>query len=554
MVKLLLFSCIGFGFIFSPVRGQSNRLPYEATTTLRSKTRSAKETEYTRKFFAINVKDNGISIGDTLVIRLEPLNVDELGIIVKLCHGNCRVGIQPDGTAVTSGTEVKFISTDSLRATNYTLKFPIEPETQYTKEDRTIEYLDNADLNEIYVYTTNANRAEAQYRISASLIKRPEAKRDFPYPAESAKPDLSEARYHALLIAVNDYDNPTLRLKRPAVDINRLDSVLSAKYAFSTITQLINPTKKELIRALNSLSYKLVNEDNLLIFFAGHATYQRPNGYWALRDSGPNLDSYLSTPALVALLSQIPTQHQLLIADACYGTALVSSRDLTDNKLKTWSDLYSQKSRRAISSSYLEETPDNSVFMDYLVKRLNQNDELYLSGEELFNSLKYAVHNRTSKHQQPQYGNIKGLPQRAGDFLFRKKTALSDTVIRLVRNSKLDPTRTDSLDSFAGRMVNIDGDSAAYDSTRFFTLEAGPVMINTKPYNAKLRYSKDGVTWADIEIPGNDSRTLNTKNREVYIELPNESAYPTKRTVERGKRYRINWSTSNKPSDLIGVK
>ena len=76
-------------------------------------------------------------------------------------------------------------------------------------------------------------------------------------------------------------------------------------------------------------------------------------------------------------------------------------------------------SRKAMTSGTLKEVPDKSVFVEYLVKRLLENEEDYLPSEQLFFSFKPAVLNNSDNI--PQFGEIKDAGDEGGDFIFKRK-------------------------------------------------------------------------------------------------------------------------------------
>ncbi len=66
----------------------------------------------------------------------------------------------------------------------------------------------------------------------------------------------------------------------------------------------------------------------------------------------------------------------------------------------------------------MKTVPDKSVFIEYLVKRLNENTEKYLSTEQLFASFKTGVINNSPNGQIPQFGDIRETGDEGGDFIF----------------------------------------------------------------------------------------------------------------------------------------
>ncbi|OQX97927.1 MAG: hypothetical protein B6I20_11735, partial [Bacteroidetes bacterium 4572_117] len=151
-------------------------------------------------------------------------------------------------------------------------------------------------------------------------------------------------------------------------------------------------------------------DDNLLIFYAGHGYWDErfKQGYWLASDAErSNRGTWLSNSTIRDYMRAIPTQHSLLITDACFGGGIFKSRNAFANATIAINKLYALPSRKAITSGALSEVPDNSVFIEYLVKRLAQNKEKYLSSEQLFASFKIAVINNSSNSQVPQFGEVK---------------------------------------------------------------------------------------------------------------------------------------------------
>jgi len=76
-------------------------------------------------------------------------------------------------------------------------------------------------------------------------------------------------------------------------------------------------------------------------------------------------------------------------------------------------------SRKAITSGILQEVPDESVFMKYLLVRLSENEDKYLASEFLFTSFKGSV--MDNSNNIPQFGVIQNVGDDGGDFIFIHK-------------------------------------------------------------------------------------------------------------------------------------
>jgi tetratricopeptide (TPR) repeat protein len=236
-----------------------------------------------------------------------------------------------------------------------------------------------------------------------------------------------EGKYYALIIGVQDYKDESINdLDRPVADANSLYQTLIANYTFDKqdVNFLKNPTRDQLFEALELLSKKVKSIDNLLIFYAGHGFWDeaRNQGYWFPSDARrQNRSTWLTNADLKEYISAIKSKHTLLISDACFSGGIFKSRSVMAGASRAVKELYELPSRKAMTSGTLKEVPDQSVFIQYLVKRLQQNTEKYLSAEQLYSTLRIAVINNSANGQVPQFGEIKESGDEGGDFIFIKK-------------------------------------------------------------------------------------------------------------------------------------
>jgi peptidoglycan hydrolase-like protein with peptidoglycan-binding domain len=270
--------------------------------------------------------------------------------------------------------------------------------------------------NEIVISATDEHGNQEQKAIK--IIKKHEM---VSAPLPSIK--LSPNRYFALLIAVADYSDDEIEdLDYAIIDAQRLKRVFEKKYTFkpTNIQFLKNPKYSEIIDEFDHLSKKLTSKDNLLIFYGGHGYWdeQFEQGYWLPSDARKNSKArWLSNSTIRDFVKGIKTKHTLLITDSCFAGGIFKTR----NALKpdrAIDELYKFPSRKAITSGMMTEVPDKSVFMKYLLKRLNNNSEKYLTSEELFASFKIAVINNSPMRQIPKFGEIHSTGDEGGDFIF----------------------------------------------------------------------------------------------------------------------------------------
>ena len=236
--------------------------------------------------------------------------------------------------------------------------------------------------------------------------------------------DISSAKYYALVIAVEEYDDPQINdLDQPVKDATRFATLINSKYSFESenILFLKNPTKSEIIGTLHKMRKQVTPQDNLLIYYAGHGYWdeEMTTGYWLPRDaSKDNPVDWLPNTDLTNYLNVLKSKHTLLIADACFSGGIFKSRAAFNNVMSI-EKLYKLTSRKAMTSGTLKEVPDQSVFIEYLIKRLDTNNRKYLSAEQLYSSLKEAVLNNSPNI--PQYGTIQKVGDEGGDLIFIRR-------------------------------------------------------------------------------------------------------------------------------------
>jgi hypothetical protein len=241
---------------------------------------------------------------------------------------------------------------------------------------------------------------------------------------KSVKPN---GQYYALLIGVSKYNDPKLNLENPVKDARKMKETLDSFYDFApgNIVVLENPTRGEIFSAIYKLRDKVTPNDNLLLFYAGHGYWDEKikQGYWWPKDATTSDPSnWLSNSDLREQLRGINSAHTLLVSDACFSGGIFRTRDASaiKNASMDYQLLYKMPSRRAITSGTLTAVPDQSVFVSYLIKRLQQNDQPFLPAQQLFSSLRLAVINNSAI--VPQEGVIAEAGDEGGDFIFIKRS------------------------------------------------------------------------------------------------------------------------------------
>lgn len=235
-------------------------------------------------------------------------------------------------------------------------------------------------------------------------------------------PSIAHGKFYALIVGVNNYKSPDIRsLDRPISDAKEIYDALTSRYNFNkeNVLMLADPSRSEIITALDKFSAKITSNDNFLLFYAGHGTFDKEGkiGFWLPSDaSKDNRANWISNSNLTDYLKLIKAKHTLVISDACFSGSIFVSRGITDGVPENIEKAYSLPSRQALTSGSLYEVPDNSIFLHYLLDRLRKNEELYLTAEQLFINIKIAIQNNSSDNTQ--FGDIQGVGHEGGDFVF----------------------------------------------------------------------------------------------------------------------------------------
>lgn len=128
-------------------------------------------------------------------------------------------------------------------------------------------------------------------------------------------------RYFAIVIGNGRYD------ALPAVptaesDARAMAALLRDSYGFD-VKLLVNAKRGEILSALYELSQNLAENDNLVVYYAGHGKRDLRNrrGWWLPADASSDNDAkknWLPNQEVSDRLALIPARHILVLADASY--------------------------------------------------------------------------------------------------------------------------------------------------------------------------------------------------------------------------------------------
>lgn len=149
-----------------------------------------------------------------------------------------------------------------------------------------------------------------------------------------------KGRKWVLAIGVDDYQDPKLQtLRNAANDASAIAKVLQSDFAFQLLPAgglLVNgaATKTQVQQCLKQELQAVQDNDQVIIYFAGHGTNIENKGYLLPQNAVySKSDSYISVSELIRSVLGCPAAQALIILDACYsGAALIrEERDLDDH-------------------------------------------------------------------------------------------------------------------------------------------------------------------------------------------------------------------------------
>lgn len=280
---------------------------------------------------------------------------------------------------------------------------------------------------DLYAYTYQLARGSNSLYIS--LLQDGKIIKDLAYnifyaePVKNLSPfALPEGKYYALIIANNTYktESGMSDLQRPIRDAMALKEVLTSRYTFDwkNVITLYDRSKLDVEVQLEELQKRLLPEDNLLIFYAGHGVMDKEAdiGYWLLSDATSSRVTWLRNSTITDFMKACKARHILLIADACYSGTIYTARGYLENASPAIVDLMRSRSRKAITSGGTTEVADESKFAQVLVEQLRTNTEQYLPSLQLYNMIQKPV--LANSLTSPRWGPISNVGDENGDFVF----------------------------------------------------------------------------------------------------------------------------------------
>ncbi|MDF0673345.1 MAG: caspase family protein [Nitrospira sp.] len=249
------------------------------------------------------------------------------------------------------------------------------------------------------------------------------------------KQDLSEfGHYHALVIG-NDHYKHWKVLKNGISDATAVAKTLKEQYGFH-VTIIKDSIRSDIMNALNEYRKILNENDNLLIYYAGHGHLEQDidRGYWIpVNAEIDNNSEWVNLSDVTDLLQLISAKHVMVVADSCFGGKLTRSSlaqlkpGLTAHaRLDILKKLAKRRVRTAMTSGGVNPVLDaggsgHSVFAEAFLGVLEENDTV-LEAERLFLAIRSRVVSTSQQihsEQIPTYDPIHMAGHESiGDFIF----------------------------------------------------------------------------------------------------------------------------------------
>jgi hypothetical protein len=249
--------------------------------------------------------------------------------------------------------------------------------------------------------------------------------------------DLTFGKYTALVIGNNNYQHlPNLRT--PHNDAREIGKVLNEQYGFQ-VELLLDAGRDEFMDKLNELRGRVGENDNLLIYYAGHGYFDKvaQKAYWQPVDAELDSDSkWVIVDSITSNIKRASSKHILIVADSCYSGTLTrgsTSEMTTKNTLheRYIQKIYDKTSRTLMASGGNEPVADggggdHSVFAAVFLNALKSADQKFFTAEDLFfNFIKEPVVGQAA--QTPEYSTIRNSGHDGGDFIFYNGKNLNNT-------------------------------------------------------------------------------------------------------------------------------
>lgn len=219
-------------------------------------------------------------------------------------------------------------------------------------------------------------------------------------------------------------------------DADALVQVLSTYYQFDAaqIVRLYNAeaAEKDIYKELKRLAVTLGEDDNLVIYFAGHGIFDSitGEGFWLPADAVEDEEgSFIGNDKIVRYLRAIKAKHIFLMSDACFsGSLLAGIRDFKER-------VENLPSRWVLTSGRNEVVSDgkpgtHSPFSTAVLEFLKKNNTKSSAVSDLVQYVKKQVAKATDNKQVPLGNSLFIKEDKGGEFIFHPREEVKTNLTR----------------------------------------------------------------------------------------------------------------------------
>ncbi|PXW11048.1 uncharacterized protein DUF4163 [Chryseobacterium sp. CBTAP 102] len=230
-------------------------------------------------------------------------------------------------------------------------------------------------------------------------------------------------------IAIDEYEDKSIKnLNNCKKDIQSIIASLTSKFVFDEVdlfSEKEQTTRSSLYNSLYDILINSLEEDRILIIFAGHGEYntKTESSYWLLNDSlRHETTSWFNVNELLNLLKYSPAKHIAIISDSCFSGAIFENE-----RGGGYEALTSKRSRFALTSGSIEKVKDgkpneSSPFALALNNFINKFNSDKLSINEL--GEKTLIEFSKYHHQTPCFGPLYNSGHEGGSFILESITSM----------------------------------------------------------------------------------------------------------------------------------
>lgn len=241
---------------------------------------------------------------------------------------------------------------------------------------------------------------------------------------------------YLFVIGIDAYNHANFpNLDNARRDAIRIKQILEDVYGFEHVGMpLVDSiaTRANIIDALAELANYCLEEDNLIIFFAGHGReLGSGGGYWVPVDGGISKSNFIMDREVAAYLEGLKAKHILVISDSCFSGRMFQK---TRSALTTaeYEELEARNSRWVFSSG--RDTVkdgvkgEGSLFCQSVCKFLEDNKDRIFSAGELFQQVIEDLNGVVRQVPEPRFIDV--MEHDDGLMVFRSYALISDTTER----------------------------------------------------------------------------------------------------------------------------